>query len=903
MIGRVVGPYEVTEMIGRGGMGEVFKARDTKLARDVALKFLPADLAKDPDRLARFEREARVLASLQHQNIAAIYGLEECDGQPVLAMELAEGEDLSLRLHGGALPGDECMKIAQQLSLGLEYAHEQGIVHRDLKPANVKVAGDGRVKILDFGLARAMSTEGGGDSTSGSASYQPTLTQALTGAGTVLGTAAYMSPEQARGYDVDKRSDIWAFGVILYECLTGIRFFEGETATDTLAAVIHKEPDFENMPEGAPTILVQICQRCIVKDPQHRLRDIGEVRVALDSSSSSMVGLSVDQIPAADFELQSKKSGPLPWVLAACFALCAVALGYLGFTGVLGPQPEPERVVRSTVSLSGATRLDLNPSSPGPVAVSPDGRYLAFTATDSGGQTELYVRTLAESEERRIKGTGTACYHFWSPDSRSIAFFTDSGGLEKVDIGGGPVVNITQADNGKGGSWSENGDILYAANHISSIMLVSADGGTGRAVTNLKADQDVRSHRFPKWLPGGEKFIYVAIKRSGGSRRTDSILRVGSADGTMSKDLMPCQTSADYAAGHILFVHDGILMARPLDLESLEFTGPAKPITEGVLAIQAAHLSVMSASSKGVLSYTSGGGGFGNTRLFVIDDEGNTNTVGEPLLTLGLDISSDGKTVALAMPNDQTGTFDIWLLERERNLQTRLTFGPESEFPPVFSPDDKWIIYASDTAGPAHLFRKPVNGGGQAELLLEGESDTYPSDVSPDGMLVAFTEIDSTGMVSVGLFDIEKREIHRRFEDQAFSHTSGRFSPDGNWLAYVSSETGSDEVFVESVEPGHGRWRVSSNSGSSPIWAADGNDLFYTTPDGSLLATEVTISPEGLAFGKTRVITTGLVISSGISYCEDPVTGDIIGLKTSQSRENSSLYLITGWPQLLVEKN
>mgnify|MGYP000488254408 CR=1 FL=1 len=352
---------------------------------------------------------------------------------------------------------------------------------------------------------------------------------------------------------------------------------------------------------------------------------------------------------------------------------------------------------------------------------------------------------------------------------------------------------------------------------------MDADGGEGVPVTNLKDDEGFRSHRFPVWLPDGEHFIYVAVQRSGGSGRTDSILRVGNRTGDFTKDLLPIQTSATYAAGYILYVFDNILMARPFDTGALEFTGPAKPISENVLAIPAAHLSVMSASSSGVLAYTTGGGDFGGTRLFAIDEAGNTSPVGEPMLSLGLDLSSDGRSVALAIPNGQSGTFDIWLYDRDRDLQTRLTFGPESEFPPIFSPDDAWVAYTSDTAGPANLYRKPVTGGGKAELLLEGPNDTYPTGYSPDGRLLSFTEIDSTGRINVGILDLESREVVRRFEDEAFNHAFCTFSPDGNWVAYVSNETGSQEIFAESFEPGRGRWRVSSNSGLYPRWAADGD--------------------------------------------------------------------------------
>ncbi len=902
MIGRTIGPYEVSDLIGRGGMGEVYKGLDIKLGREVALKILPSELAKDPERLARFEREARVLASLQHQNIAAIYGLEESDGQPVLAMELAQGEDLSTRLLAGPLPLNEIEKITRQMAKGLEFAHENGIVHRDLKPANVKVAGDGQVKILDFGLARAFAAESSEDGNK-SESIHPTITQALTGAGTILGTPAYMSPEQARGYDVDRRSDIWAFGVILYEMLTGHRLFEGETATDTLAAILHKEPDWDAVPEEAPGLLVQICQRCLVKDPQHRLRDIGEARVALEGSGTSVLGMSTDALKDIELPEYTAKSGKLPWIVAAGLAVALGAIGYLGFTGTIGPKPDAIPVVRSTVNMTGGLSLDLNPASPGPVKVSPDGRHLAFTATDSGGMNMLYVRALDDPEPRLIAGTAGAAYQFWSPDSRSLAFFTDSGNLDRVEIAGGPVVTICKADNGKGGSWGEDGTILYAPNHVASIHRVSADGGIGEPVSDLNNEQEVRSHRFPVWLPGGTHFIFVAVSRAGGGAgRVDSSLRLVAIDGSESRDLMPCQSSAVFAGGQILTVHDNILMARPFSLEKMELTGPARPVVDEVLALPAAHLSVMSAVDTGVLAYASGGGGFGNSRMYTMGRDGsNPTALGEPLMTIGNELSPDGKYVALAIPDQQAGTFDIWILEIERNLLTRLTFETETELRPIWSPDGKQVAFSSDAPGRSNIYLKPVSGAGASERLFESPNDCYVTSWSPDGKTICYTEVDSTGSISIGLYRLGSDGGPQTYRETSFNQGRAAFSPDGRWLAYMSNETGAWEVFVESLEPGGGRWRVSSQGGMYPGWSHAGDRLYYMNPSGDLLAAEISTSEEGVRFGQTITVTQGLEVGNVASYSENKTDGSLLVLKTAPSRGNSTLSLITGWQGLLKD--
>jgi Tol biopolymer transport system component len=904
VIGQKIGPYEVASLLGKGGMGEVYKARDTRLSRDVALKILPEALVGDSDRLARFEREAKVLASLQHQNVASIYGFEEFDGQPVLVMELAEGEDLNTRISSGTLDSKEVEKIARQMARGLEYAHEKGIVHRDLKPANVKVFGDGEVKILDFGLARAFSTVPGSDSAT-QAPFQPTVTQGLTAAGTVLGTAAYMSPEQARGYDVDRRSDIWAFGVILFEMLTGDRLFEGETASDTLAAILRKEPEWDSIPKEAAPLLVQICRRCLEKDPQKRMRDIGEVRVALEDSSSTVIGLSgIGDLPPAPAAMPSQPR-VLPWIAVAVLAVALGAVAFLGMTGVIGPAPEPLPLVQSTIQLPEGMQLNLNPAAPGPVTVSPDGKHLAFTAIDSTGIVHLLVRDLDKTEPEVISGTDGAHYPFWSPDSRTVAFFSGNNKLCRVDIAGGPILTICPAENGKGGSWGENDQILFAPSHISSIHMVAATGGKPRDLTNLSGEKDFRSHRFPRWLPGTESFIYIAVARSNSDEGLDAMLRVGNLDGSTGKDLMPCQTSAEYANGEILFVHDAILMARPFDPKQGAFLAPARPILDGVLALPAAHLSIMSASQTGILSYASGEGGFGNSVLIAMDSDGkNEAQLGDPVLTFGLDLSHDGSRLALSLPDPNNGTFDIWILEIARNLRTRFTFDPETELRPIWSPDGQWIAYGSDQSGSSDIMRKKVSGTGSAELILSSPNDCNPTDWSPDGNLLAFTEVDSSGINKMGFFNFSTGKVDRIHPGVGYSEGDAQFSPDGKWIVYQSMETGQVEIFVESMVPEGGRWRISANGGFHGLWAPDGKTLYFWTAGGEILAVPISENASGgLQFGTTHKVTDRVEFSPPGSYVVNQVTGQIIAQRSTQLRKSSLLALVTQWQNLLPKED
>lgn len=661
MIGRTVGPYEVTASIGRGGMGEVFKATDKKLGRDVALKLLPGALGQDPERLQRFQREARVLASLQHQNIAMMFGLEEFEGQPVMAMELAAGEDLSIRLLNGALPANEIDKIAHQLASGLEYAHEKGIVHRDLKPANVKVSGDGEVKILDFGLARAVTAESSTQGSDESASYQPTLTQALTGAGTILGTAAYMSPEQARGYDVDRRCDIWSFGVILYEMMTGDKLFHGTTAADTLAAVIHKEPDWDALDDSHSPLLVQLCRRCLEKDPNQRLRDIGEVRVALEGSATSMIGLATSSMSALiDTESTAKKGSPI-W-LVGVLALCLVAALYAGWQGLIGPDPLPDPLIRSVSVLPKGVSVNLFPANPGHAAVSPNGRYIGFVGVDSTSTTSVTIHDFETGEYWHLDATRGASYPFWSHDSSEIVFAAPGGFLKRKPIKGGPAINVATATNLKGGSWNQFGQIIYAPSHASTIMMVHSDGGDPVAVTSLADDETVRSHRLPQWLPDGKHFQYTAVKESQANitGTFDCIARIVEVESGNSVDLMATQSSALVAHGHLLYVQDSTLMARDLDMSSLSLSKTTIPLIENVGILKGAHLSVFSANETNLLVFSPEASTEGLRQLVRYDSSGKmVGNIAKPYNAMSMGISHSGRYISWSTADDQNGTMNL----------------------------------------------------------------------------------------------------------------------------------------------------------------------------------------------------------------------------------------------------
>ncbi|MEZ4386059.1 MAG: protein kinase [Candidatus Krumholzibacteriia bacterium] len=900
MIGETIGPYEVQSLLGRGGMGEVYRARDTRLDRDVALKILPTGVAGDPDRLGRFEREARLLAALQHQNIASIYGLEDLDGQPVLVMELAEGDDLSVRLAAGPLDVDEVDRYARQLARGLEFAHERGIIHRDLKPANLKLGPDGRLKILDFGLARAYGGPTG--SAAAAAMSAATVPQDLTRPGTVLGTAAYMSPEQARGYEVDRRTDIWAFGVILFEMLTGRKLFAGETASDTMAAILRQEPDFTALPPDTPPLLVQLIRRCLEKDPQKRLRDIGEVRVALEDGSSSyldasMVRSSVGLNPT----LTSPRRPRLPWLLVGLLAAAVVLVGWLGLSGRLGPPPAPPPLVQAQIVLPDRTSFSLNPASPGPPALSPDGRHVTFAALDSTGRVTLYLRSLADGVARSIVGTADAAYPFWSPDSREIAFFHD-GSLCRVDIAGGPVVTICPASNGKGGSWNSDDVILFAPSHIASINRVLASGGEPVAVTSVEADSLVRSHRFPCWLPDNRHFVYLAWRNQGArDPGNETELRLAAVDGSVDRPLLATQTNAQFAGGQLLYVHEGNLMGRPFSVADLDFTGPPQPLLGGVLAMLAAHVAVVSATDAGVLVYVGGGGVFGQARYYWIDPDGTAEPA-MPMVFLspqGMSLSPDGRRIAVAQADERTGTFDVWVYERDREVGARFTFESESETNPIWTHDGQWVTYSTNVAGRNRLYNKRASGAGRPELLVEMDSEVYPDCWSSDGRQLILTVVGKQSDLDLWRLDLDSDAGPQPLRVTPFNEGGAAFSRDDRWLAYVSQEAGMADVFVESMAGDGGRYRISAAGGSNPVWSADGSALYYLDPTGRLLKTQLTLGDRSLDIGETSEIATGVDTDLVRTFDLDRTTGQLIVQRAVQNRVSDQLQLVTGWQNLL----
>jgi hypothetical protein len=848
--GARLGPYEVTAQIGVGGMGEVYRATDTKLKRQVAIKILPASLAADPDRLARFQREAEVLASLNHPNIAAIYGLEDADGVKALVMELVEGDDLSQRIAHGAVPLDEALAIAKQIAEALEAAHEQGIIHRDLKPANIKVRDDGTVKVLDFGLAKL--TEVGGASRVGEShlTQSPTITTpAMTQTGVILGTAAYMSPEQARGRAVDKRADIWAFGAVLFEMLTGKRAFEGADVQDTFVAIMRDEPDWARLPANFPPAIGTYIKRCLQKDPKQRVQAIGDVRLALAGG--------FDAEAAAVQQVQPTPGQPL-WRWLAFVGVPALAIGAtVAVAGTwFATRPNTPRIARFTVAPSGTaamTAINLDRE----LAIAPDGTHVVYVGNNG---TQLFVRALDQLEPTPLAGLDQPRGPFLSPDGQWIGFFDNAGAppsgvspgtavtLKKVAITGGPAVALGSFTGGQraGATWGEDGTIIFATTDTASgLWRVSAAGGEATLLTKPNHERGENDHLWPEFLPGGRAVLFTLTPTTGGIE-TAQVAVLDLKTGAQ-KILVRGGSHAHYvASGHLVYGVTGTLRAVAFDLNRLEASGAPVPVLPQVVtkAFGAADFDV---ARDGTLVYVPGAAvaaapALAPARTLVwVDRQGHEDPIKSPARAyVHPRLSPDGTRVALEIRDQEN---DIWIWNVAGETLTRLTFDRGLDTSPVWMPDGRRLVFRTQLmGGNPGLFWQAADGTGTPERLSQsaaGVADQFPSAVSPDGTRVVFTTT-SFGVQNVMMLTLDQDRKAQALVQTRFSERNAEISPDGHWLAYEALDSGQSQIYVRPFpDVNGGRWQVSTAGGAGPLWARSGRELFYHAPTGALAGVRV----------------------------------------------------------------
>jgi len=895
VIGTRLSHFKITSKLGQGGMGEVYLAEDTKLDRGVAIKLLPEAVASDPDRLGRFEREAKVLASLNHPHIAGIHQVEEADGVFFLVMELVEGEDLSERIARGALPFDEALSIATQIAEALEAAHDGGIVHRDLKPANVKVTPDGKVKVLDFGLAKALGDDPEASGSSGTAiAHSPTLTANMTGAGMLIGTAAYMSPEQARGQAADRRADIWAFGVVLFEMLSGSTVYAGDTVSDTLAGVLAREPEWERLSKDTPLPIRRLLERCLEKDIRNRLQAIGEARIAIERFREDPTADEQTETPVETVQAPT-------WRRIAPWAVAAVALVALGVTvvGNLGGSDAPgDSPIHSSLALPEGQGLHRGYGAP--VVVSPNGdRVVQIFQT--GTDHEIHVRALDQWEGSVLTaglGPERPYQPFFAPDGDWLGFVTPTA-LKKMPISGGTPIKLCDVNLSRGASWSPDGTIVFTPNPSSGLFRVSAAGGEPEQLTELDVEKNEATHRWPQVLAGGKAVLFTV--HSSGSGFDSAWIEVLDLDSGERSVVHRGGTYARYVdSGHLVYMNQGTLFAMPFDLASLTPTGSAAPVVEAV-GSSGEGGAYYDVSRNGVLVFSPGGvGGSVKLKALWVNRQGQSEPLTEEERNYRHPrFSPDGRRLAVEIETE--GNTDIWILDLERDVPTRLTFHEGFDGNPVWSPDGESIAFASDRGeGTQSIYLKSADGSGDAEPIAEGDRVLTPWSWSPDGKHLAVMVQNPETQLDLVLLSVEDGTIEP-FLATKFIDYGPVFSPDGKWIAYGSNESGSWEIYVRPADGSRGKWQISSDGGTYPIWSRDGKQIFMAHENGRVQTVDVDTNGGQFRVSRTRDLFSGPFADLTSDNCMYDVAPDgerfvlFQGELDQTSSGHEHVDVISGW--------
>jgi eukaryotic-like serine/threonine-protein kinase len=860
--GTRLGAYEVVAPIGAGGMGEVYRARDVRLKRDVALKILPDSFSSDPDRLARFQREAEVLASLNHPNIAAIYGLEESHRTGAIVMELVDGETLADRIARGLLPIDEALPIASQVAEALQAAHEQGIVHRDLKPANIKVRSDGTVKVLDFGLAK-LAESTGTSMTTPALSLSPTMTSpaVASGVGVLLGTAAYMSPEQARGIPADKRSDIWAFGCVLYEMLAGRRAFDGETVNDIIAAVLRAEPNWDTLPADTPAAIRLLIGRCLEKDRRERIPDAAVGAFLIKERTTLAPSRAIDPASIRQHVEAAVSNVRREFARVMRRRVVGFGIGTLAAAAIAGAavwvalRPDSPRVYRWLITPSDADPLVLG-SMEVDLAITPDGQRLIYHSAN-----HLLVQALDQLEPTVLGGVGVTRAHFVSADSQWVGFFDQNLALKKVPITGGATVTVAPSDGfgPRGATWGEDGSIVYATSAVTGLMRVSSSGGVPIVLTKPDPRRGELDHLWPEFLPGGRAVLFTIAPASGALR--DAQVAVLDLRTSSVNTVLRGGHHAHYVStGHLVYGAGGTLRAVPFDLANLRVAGDSVPILESVVTTPDGGIDVAVAAT-GTLVYVPARGTVGAQRsLAWVDRTGREEPLPVPVRAYQyLHLSPDGTRVALDIRDQDR---DIWILNFANQSLTRLTFDPAQDAFPVWTRDSRRVMFYSTRDGMPSLYWQSADGTGSASLLVEDPAVRVPVSSSPNGKLLLVNEMGAQpNLLMLPLGDragLSAPTTLLPLLQTPAAEANGEISPDGRWLAYQSNDAGRDEIYVRPFpDINGGRWQLSTTGGRTPVWSRTGDELFFRSPDGAIMGVHVEAAESWRAAQPTQLVRPG----------------------------------------------
>jgi serine/threonine protein kinase/Tol biopolymer transport system component len=890
LAGTRLGPYEILSPLGAGGMGEVYKAKDTRLDREVAIKVLPTHLSDNPDLKQRFEREAKAISQLTHPHICALYDVGNADGLEYLVMELLEGQTLAERLEKGPLPIEQVFKFGVEIGDALDKAHRQGIVHRDLKPGNVMLTRSG-VKLLDFGLAKLGASTAARE-ISGLSSLPTELSpsQPLTEKGTVMGTFQYMAPEQLEGQEADSRTDIFSLGCVLYEMATGRKAFAGKSRASMIAAILDHDPaPISSIQPMTPPALDRVVKTCLAKDPEDRWQSAHDV-----VSELKWIAEAGSQAGAPATVVSRRKSRErVAWGLAAVLFLLTVA----SVTGYLARASKPAPVIRSSIQIPEKQFVSF-------LAVSPDGTRLVFSAGALGAQPSLWMRRLDGSQSEPIPGTEEAAFPFWSPDGQFLAFFAD-GKLKKVDLSGGPVVTICEAERAVGGTWGRDGTILFTPTPSSPLYRVPSSGGKPAPATKLDQKRHETTHRYPHFLPDGRHFLYAAANLAGAGDDPTNAIRLGSLSGGDDRLVVPGLANPFYSSGYVFYAREETLFALPFDAKQLVARGEALPVAQKVSGfVNFLHYTPFAISETGLLVFQPDVPV--PSRLVWFDRGGKElGSVGEPDLYGNLRLSPDGRKLALDIFDSRRSRSEVWAVDLSSGARTKLVSGDAQNSNPIWSPDGDRVAFASDRKGKgihSDVWVKSINGGTE-ELLLQSADNRIPEDWSRDGRFLSFNAIPVSGRRNqqVWFADLASGRKSTGFQTNALSQFESRISPDGRWLAFTSDESGRVEIYVVPFPSGTGKWQISAAGGALPRWRGDGQELYFLSIDNKLMAADVNVgssfhaaSPAPLfAFHPNLNSNVFDVAADGKRFLANSVPADL---------SSPPLTLIANWPAALEKK-